>query len=352
MLIFLVESNPNFIHNILNLYKFLKMQSIEFFPPKTDAGVGSLFKVLEKLKPYNPLFADFTWGAGGSTSDLTLDLCIQTIKAGVIPNMHLTCTNVDKEKIDETLSRCKAEGITNLLALRGDPPVGQDKWEASDLSFTCALDLVRYIRAEHGDFFNVTVAGYPEGHPTKMNVVEGGVSTLSPSELKRYSTSKDENGKEQILVCRDADYAAELAYLKEKVLAGADCIITQMFFDCEVFDIFVKDCRRIGITVPIVPGIMMISNLGGFRRMASFCNSRIPRPLEDRLAAVEASVANAESEEGAKELADKVKQFGTEFGIEMCKTLTTMGTPGLHFYTLNQSAATMAILQGLGYGGQ
>ena len=262
--------------------------SVEFFPPKTPEGVETLFKVLAKLKPYNPVFADFTWGAGGSTSDLTMELCIRAKKEfGVIPNMHLTCTNVDKIKIDAALEQCKSEGITNILALRGDPPAGQDKWEASDLAFTCALDLVKYIRAEHGDLFNLTVAGYPEGHPTKMSIIEGGMSALSPTEKARCSVTTDENGKEIIMVCKDEDFEGEMAYLKKKIDAGANCIITQMFFDADVFKTFVDKCRSIGINVPILPGIMMLSNLGGFRRMTGFCKSRVPPAMMDAIAAIE-----------------------------------------------------------------
>jgi methylenetetrahydrofolate reductase (NADPH) len=318
--------------------------SVEFFPPKTEAGVETLFKVLAKLQVYGPVFADVTWGAGGSTSDLTMELCIRAKKMGAVPNMHLTCTNVDKEKIDAALETCKKEGITNILALRGDPPVGQEKWEASDLMFTCALDLVKYIRKEHGDYFNLTVAGYPEGHPTKMSVVEGGIDALSPAELKRYSVSVDaDTGAKTIMVCRDDDYASEMAYLKEKIDAGASCIITQMFFDPEVFGQFVQDCRDIGITVPIIPGIMMLSNLGGFRRMTGFCKTRIPDNMENDIADIIAEHPEADAQNAA------IKTYGIKYGVKMCQRLMELGTPGLHYYTLNQSATTMAIIDALGY---
>jgi methylenetetrahydrofolate reductase (NADPH) len=319
--------------------------SVEFFPPKTTAGITTLFSALTKLLPYEPVFSDFTWGAGGSTSDLTIDLCIKAKEEhGQIANMHLTCTNVDKEKIDTALETCKSKGITNILALRGDPPVGQDNWEASDQNFTCALDLVRYIRSEHGDYFNLTVAGYPEGHPNKMTVVEGGIEALSSSELGRYSISKAEDGTEKIVVCLDSDYQGEMDYLKQKIDAGADCIITQMFFDAEVFNTFVKDCRNMGINVPIIPGIMMLSSLGGFNRMTEFCKTRVPAAMTARIAEIEASAAK-----GDCVLVDAIKAYGVEQGVEMCQRLTEMGTPGLHFYTLNQSATTLKILNGYGY---
>eukprot|EP00943_MAST-04B_sp_MAST-4B-sp1_P007252 g7252.t1 len=322
--------------------------SIEFYPPKKDVDIPKLFKALERLKAFNPLFADVTWGAGGSTSDLTMELCTKMKNEyNVVPNMHLTCTNVVGDKISKALTDAKENGITNILALRGDPPAGQDKWEATDLAFSCALDLIQYIRKEHGDYFHVTTAGYPEGHPNAMKVVteeDGGLSSLSPSELKRYSTSKNkETGKEEILVCKDEDYKAELQYLKQKVDAGANCIITQMFFDVDVFLQFVDDCRAIGITVPILPGLMMIGNLGGFRRMTGFCKSRIPKELDEKLTAFEAMPADAD-------LKAKVKAFGIEYCVDMCnKLIASKKVPGLHFYTLNMSSTTIAIVEKLGY---
>ena len=139
--------------------------SVEFFPPRTEKGVTTLYNVIDKkLKPLNPIFADFTWGAGGSTSDLTLELCRHIKSESKLnPNMHLTCTNMDASKITEALEGCKESGITNIVALRGDPPAGQEAWTVTEGGFSCALDLVKHIRAEHGDYFCLSVAGYPEG---------------------------------------------------------------------------------------------------------------------------------------------------------------------------------------------
>ena len=154
--------------------------SIEFFPPKTEAGVDSLMRVMKELRKRKPLFADVTWGAGGSTSELTLDLCKRAKnEVGLNPNLHLTCTNMEVEKIHSALEGCKAAGITNILALRGDPPAGQEAWTAVEGGFNCALDLVRYIQKEYGNYFCVTVAGYPEGHPAAMTVVAEGVAGLT-----------------------------------------------------------------------------------------------------------------------------------------------------------------------------
>lgn len=312
--------------------------SIEFFPPKTEVGVKSLKKVIDTLRLYRPLFADFTWGAGGSTSELTVELCDRSKNEHYVPAvMHLTCTNMEQSTIDVALEKCRVAGIRNIFALRGDPPAGQDEWKAADNSLTCALDLVRHIRSLYGDLFCLGVAGYPEGHPTKMSVVDGGVDSLTDSERGRYSLDVDEEGKEVVLVCRDADFEGELDYLKSKVDAGADYIITQMFFDVEVFATFVRRCRERGITVPILPGIMCISNYGGFKRMTKFCKTRVPASLSEGLEAI-------------KDNESAVKEFGFEKGVEMCRALLDLGMGrGLHLYTLNTSAQSVRILDALGY---
>jgi methylenetetrahydrofolate reductase (NADPH) len=218
----------------------------------------TFYKTINLISPISSAilfsFVDVTWGAGGSTSMLTMDICRRIQQDfNLVANMHLTCTNVNREEIDETLQKCAKEKILNIVALRGDPPVGQASWAATDGGFQCALDLVKHIRAIYGDIFNITVAGYPEGHPNKMEIVSEGFESLTTDEQGRCSFSTDESGNEIVRVCRDAQYIEELAYLKSKVDAGADCIITQMFFDCSLFKKFVADCRNIGITVPIVP---------------------------------------------------------------------------------------------------
>ena len=309
--------------------------SVEFFPPRTEKGVTNLYSVIDKkLKDLNPIFADFTWGAGGSTSDLTLELC-RHIKSEckLNPNMHLTCTNMDASKITEALAGCKESGITNIVALRGDPPAGEEAWVATEGGFNCALDLVRFIRAEHGDYFCLSVAGYPEGHPNNMTKVDD-ISTLTPTELERCASFTDENGVVETTVCLDAAYDIEMNYLKEKVDAGADAIITQLFFDNQVFLSFVDRCRKMGITVPIIPGMMCISSKGGFERMTKFCKTRVPPELKARV-----GVASNDTE---------AKEIGIQVGYEMCKELLEKGaTPGLHFYTLNMANVTCGIVEKL-----
>lgn len=310
--------------------------SLEFFPPRSETGLLNLHERMERLKSVHPLFADFTWGAGGSTADMTLELSITCKKElGLVPNMHLTCTNMSVDMIDDALKGCKANGIRNIVALRGDPPKGEDEWSSAEGGFTCALDLVRYIRKHHGNYFGISVAGYPEGHPDRIKLVEGGLESLSKSELTRCSIS--ENG--DVHVCSDKDWAEELVYLKEKVDAGSSFIITQMFFDPTVYGVFVKDCRKAGITVPIVPGIMCINAYGGFKRMVGFCKSRVPPQLAARLEAVKDNEA-------------AVKELGVDYGEEMCRSLLQQGAPGLHLYTLNLEKVSVGILRRLGLAGE
>jgi methylenetetrahydrofolate reductase (NADPH) len=305
-----------------------------------------LKKVVATLLEYDPLFLDFTWGAGGSTSSLTFELCEMVKKNfNANPNMHLTCTNMDENLIVTALDKCKAAGITNILALRGDPPAGQERWTASNVDFSCAADLVKYIKQHYDDFFSIAVAGYPEGHPNAMTELPySDISVLTPTEAQRFATDTktvtDENGVSTevpiIHVCSDANYQTELEYLKSKIEAGAKMIVTQMFFDVEVYDHFVKACRAAGINVPIIPGIMCISNYGGFKRMIKFCKTRVTEEIMAKM-------------EELKEDAEGIKKYGIELGISMCQRLKELGAPGLHFYTLNTSAVTIAIIEGLGY---
>ncbi|GAB2227843.1 hypothetical protein Droror1_Dr00009670 [Drosera rotundifolia] len=283
--------------------------SFEFFPPKTDDGVDNLFERMDRMVSHNPAFCDITWGAGGSTADLTLDIankmqnmaCVETM-------MHLTCTNMPVEKIDHALGTIKGNGIQNVLALRGDPPHGQDKFVVVEDGFACALDLVKHIRKQYGDYFGITVAGYPEAHPDVIG--SDGVATLE-------------------------GYASDLAYLKSKFDAGADLIVTQLFYDTDNFLKFVNDCRQIGITCPIVPGIMPINNYKGFIRMTGFCKTKIPAEV---MAALEPIKDNDEA----------VRAYGIHLGTEMCKKILANGIKQLHLYTLNMEKSALAILMNLG----
>ncbi|OEL32931.1 Methylenetetrahydrofolate reductase 1 [Dichanthelium oligosanthes] len=283
--------------------------SFEYFPPKTEEGVENLFERMDRMVAHGPSFCDITWGAGGSTADLTLEIanrmqnmvCVETM-------MHLTCTNMPVEKIDHALETIKSNGIQNVLALRGDPPHGQDKFVQVEGGFACALDLVQHIKAKYGDYFGITVAGYPEAHPDAIQG-EGGAT------LEAYSN--------------------DLAYLKRKVDAGADLIVTQLFYDTDIFLKFVNDCRQIGITCPIVPGIMPINNYKGFLRMTGFCKTKIPAEITTALDPI-------------KDNEEAVKAYGIHLGTEMCKKILATGIKTLHLYTLNMEKSALAILMNLG----
>lgn len=283
--------------------------SFEFFPPKTEDGVDNLFERMERMVAHGPSFCDITWGAGGSTADLTLDIAnrMQNIVC-VESMMHLTCTNMPVEKIDHALNTIKSNGLQNVLALRGDPPHGQDKFVQVEGGFACALDLVNHIRGKYGDYFGIAVAGYPEAHP---DVIEP-------------------NG-----VASPEGYASDLAYLKRKVDAGADLIVTQLFYDTDNFLKFVNDCRQIGITCPIVPGIMPINNYKGFLRMTGFCKTKIPQEISGALEPIQ------DNEEA-------VRAYGVHLGTEMCKKILASGIKQLHLYTLNMEKSALAILLNLG----
>jgi len=311
--------------------------SFEYFPPKTAEGVENLRKRIIRMKGLGPLFTDFTWGAGGSTSDLSLKLtAMAKNEIGTVANMHLTCTNQKTEMCGEALAACKKVGVRNIVALRGDPPRGQEKWEATEGGFSCALDLVKAMRKDHGDYFSISVACYPEGHPDNIEIVEGGVGALTPSEKRRAGIVKDEaTGKDIVTVCRDENYKKEMIYLKEKVDAGAQFAITQMFLDGQVYLDFVEECKKYGINVPIVPGIMCLNAYGGLQRMAQLCKTRLLPGFLER-----AKAANTSD--------DAFKAWGVQEGVKMCKHILEGGAPGLHFYTLNLEKVVVGTLLGLG----
>lgn len=249
----------------------------------------------------SPLFMDLTWGAGGSNSDLALEIAgtAQGMCAAQLM-LHLTCTNMSVAGIKDSLDKAKKAGIRNILALRGDPPKGSEEWTATEDGFTTATQLVAYIRKEYGDWFGIGVSGYPEGH-------------ISCTSLED-----------------------DIKYLKEKIDAGADFIITQLFYDCDIYQSWIEKIRAIGITCPVVPGIMPIQNYNGFIRMTSFCKTAVPAEVSEALELI-------------KDDDDAVKQYGIDLGIQMCRKLIAAGAPGLHFYTLNLERSVAQILEGLAF---
>ena len=191
----------------------------------------------------SPLFSDVTWGAGGSTAELTIDIAKQLKETGHVANMHLTCTNMEKDgdpkkAVHDALETAKANGIMNIVALRGDPAHGEDEWKAADGGFTCALDLVEYIREHFGSDFGISVAGYPEGHPNAISLVED-PSTMTEAEAARSST--DDEGK--VYTCLDDDYKKEMDYLKKKIDAGAGKFLIFWFHSTkEILILILSSC--------------------------------------------------------------------------------------------------------------
>jgi len=275
--------------------------SFEYFPPKTQQGLFNLYDRMERMYHMGPTFVDVTWGAGGSTSDLTLEICTtaQTVY-GLETCMHLTCTNMPREKVDWALREAKRAGIQNILALRGDPPRGQATWEKCEDGFSYAVDLVRYIRQEYGDYFCIGVAGYPEGHVDS------------------------------------AEEESDLRYLKEKIEAGADYVVTQLFYDTVNYLKWLEKCREMDIQVPILPGIMPIHTYNGFKRMTSMCKTYVPPEISEAL-------------EPIRNDDQAVKNYGVKLAIKMCNRLRKEGVFGFHFYTLNLEKSVRLILEGLGF---
>jgi methylenetetrahydrofolate reductase (NADPH) len=254
------------------------------------------------MRGLGPEFIDITWNAGGRTSDLSSEL-VKTCQGliGIETCMHLTCTNMPKEKVDVALKEAKIHGCRNILALRGDPPAGQEEWTATEGGFIHGIDLVKHIRREYGDYFDIAVAGFPQ------------TQTLPPEE-------------------RDL----EMKYLKEKIDAGVNFIFTQMFYDVEMFIAWVKAVRAAGITVPIVPGINPIQTWGGFHRATSLAKTVIPKSFLDAL-------------EPYKNDDEKVREIGTKLVADLCRTIleADIGIRGLHFYTMNLERATRLLLEDL-----
>ena len=274
--------------------------SFEFFPPKTDFGLDNLYSRIDRMASLQPAYIDITWGAGGSTSNKTLEMC-KTIQKyfGLEVMMHLTCTNMQVSSIKKVLIEAEKNDLSNILALRGDPPEGSSSWEQHEDGFRHGVDLVRYIRKEFGDHFFLGVGGYPDGH------------------------------QEQ------SDLDADISFLKEKVEAGADIVVTQLFYDVDKFLFFRDKCIKAGIKVPIIPGIMPIHNYARFLKFTQFCQVSVPDSVTEQLELIkydDSSVIN----------------YGIDQASGMCQKLIKNGVPGLHFYTLNLENSVSAILKSLG----
>ena len=271
--------------------------SFEFFPPKTEAGERNLAEALEGLGELDPAFVSVTYGAGGSTREKTIEI-VKRIKDehGLEAMAHFTCVGATVPELRSTLDEMRAAGIDNVLALRGDPPAGQEDWRKTEGGLEYSRELVELIAADYP--FAIGGACFPETH----------IHALSPEE--------------------------DLEHLAEKVAAGVDFLITQLFFDNGLYFDFVERARAAGVGVPIIPGIMPITQVGQVERMAKLCGASIPAGLGREL--------HARGEDP-----EAVLDFGVAYATLQCAELLAAGAPGIHFITLNRSPATRAIVSAL-----
>jgi methylenetetrahydrofolate reductase (NADPH) len=272
--------------------------SFEFFPPKTSEGVVKLRAVRQQLYALRPEFCSVTYGAGGSTQEGTFGAVREILGEGMDAASHFSCIGATRAGVRAQLAQLKALGVRRLVALRGDLPSGYGLGG----EFQYASDLVAFIRAETGRDFHIEVACYPETHP----------QARSPQ--------------------------ADLQAFATKVCAGADSAITQYFFNADAYARFVDEARTLGVAVPIVPGIMPITSSAQLMRFSDACGAEIPRWIRQRLQDFGDDTAS-------------IRAFGLDVVAALCERLAASGAPGLHFYTMNQAAPTLGVLQRLGWGG-
>ncbi|XP_062449091.1 methylenetetrahydrofolate reductase (NADPH) [Rhea pennata] len=280
-----------------------KWFSLEFFPPRTASGAVNLISRFDRMGAGGPLFIDVTWhpaGDPGSDKETSSMIIANTAVnyCGLETILHMTCCNQTKDEITGHLQKAKRLGLKNIMALRGDP--AGEEWEEEVEGFNYAVDLVKHIRNEFDDYFDICVAGYPKGHPEAEN------------------------------------YETDLRHLKEKVIAGADFIITQLFFRSKTFLKFMKDCQAIGITCPIVPGIFPIQGYHSLRQLVRLSKLEVPQEIKDVI-------------EPIKDNDAAIRNYGVELAVSMCRELLDSGmVHGLHFFTLNREVATTEVLKRLG----
>ena len=269
--------------------------SVEFFPPKTPEGAVKLRAVRQSLYALKPEFCSVTFGAGGSTQEGTFGTVSEILEEGVSAASHFSCIGATRDTVRGQLATLKAMGVKRLVALRGDLPSGY----GAGGEFQYASDLVAFIRAETGNDFHIEVAAYPEVHPQARS---------AEADLQAYAA---------------------------KVRAGADAAITQYFYNADAYFRFVDESQRLGLTVPVVPGIMPIGSSTQLMRFSDACGAEIPRWIRLRL-------------QGFGDDTASIKAFGLDVVADLCGRLRAGGAPGLHFYTMNQSAATLELCKRLG----
>ncbi len=272
--------------------------SFEFFPPKSPAGEANLQTALRELQPLAPDYVSVTYGAGGTTRETTIEI-VSSLKAdfGIEAMAHFTCVNATRDELRVTLDRMRDAGVENVLALRGDPPAGQERWTKTDGGLEFSRELVELVRSEYPEFV-VGGAAFPETH----------IHATSPED--------------------------DIRFLKAKVDAGMQFLITQLFFDNAHFFSFVERAREAGIDVPIIPGVMPITSFEGIKRMTTLSAAELPEDLEHEL-------------EQRKDSSEAIAELGVSYATLQCADLLAGGAPGIHFITLNRSPATRAILAAL-----
>jgi methylenetetrahydrofolate reductase (NADPH) len=279
-----------------------KIYSIELFPPKTPEGAQKLRATRAKLAELKPRYFSVTFGAGGSTQAGTRDTVFEIKAEGHDAAPHLSCIGRDRDELRAMLAEYKAHDVRRVVALRGDLPSGYGRLEASSGEFAYAEQLISFIRQETGDWFHIEAAAYPETHP----------QAKSPED--------------------------DLRHFVNKVRAGADAAITQYFYNADAYFRFVDDARKQGVDVPIVAGIMPITNYSQLVRFSDMCGAEIPRWIRLKLA-------------NFGDDAESLKAFGLDVVTQLCERLLAGGAPGLHFYTLNQAGPTTEIWRRLGLSG-
>lgn len=272
--------------------------SIEFFPPKTPEGTEKLRATRAKLAALQPKYFSVTFGAGGSTQQGTRDTVLEIMSEGHAAAPHLSCIGSSRDALRAILDDYKAQGIKKLVALRGDLPSGYGAVDFASGEFRYANELVEFIRAETGDWFHIEVGAYPEMHP----------QAKSPQD--------------------------DVQHFARKVQAGADAAITQYFYNADAYFNFVDEAQKLGVNIPVVPGIMPITNYTQLMRFSDMCGTEIPRWVRLKLASY-------------GDDSESIRAFGLDVVTQLCEQLLEGGAPGLHFYTLNQAGPTMAIWQRL-----
>ena len=274
--------------------------SFELFPPKTPEGMDKLKTQVQRLNAVGPRYFSCTYGAAGSTRERTFETVAWLREQGIDTAPHLACIGSSQTEVAEILAHYRAQGINRIVALRGDLPSGMGMGGAGDFRF--ANELVAFIRSEHGDWFHIEVAAYPEFHPQ------------APS------------------AARDLDN------FRRKVEAGADAAITQYFYNADAYFAFLDACGEMGLAIPVVPGIMPITNFAQLARFSDACGAEIPRWMRRRL-------------EGMGDDLDEIRAFGHEVVLNLCRRLLDGGAPGLHFYTMNQAGPSLRLWEDLGLPG-